>query len=279
MPTVATITPPSPNVRMERVTLTPEFAERLLEYNKSNRPIRDGHVQRIAAQITSGKWRFNGDTIKISSNQNVLDGQHRLWAVLLSKRAVESIIVWGIPDEAFSTMDTIRSLRSGADVLSRVGVKTGRQHIATAIKWMLRWQRGTVADYRQPGNRIENSDVEAAWGNHKGLARAVERVSRLRTLCNPGLLAVMFYVISNRDPYLAERMVTTLENPAGASINDPFFRLRAYFLSDKTTKLDPVMTIALIIKAANVAKIGGEIKLLRWANQGEKPEMFPELDI
>ena len=64
--------------KLEVITLTPEMATELLELNKHNRPLSDGHVRRIAAQIQEGKWKFNGDTIKIAVDHSVLDGQHRV---------------------------------------------------------------------------------------------------------------------------------------------------------------------------------------------------------
>lgn len=64
------------------LTVTPEMAAKLLEHNKWNRPLNDLHVHRIKNQILKGKWQFNGDTIKVSADGDVLDGQHRLWAVI-----------------------------------------------------------------------------------------------------------------------------------------------------------------------------------------------------
>ena len=262
----------------ERLLVTPEIATRLLEHNHNNRPISDQHVDRIAEQIKSGRWRFNGDTIKISANEDVLDGQHRLWAIIRSNTAAETIIVRGLDNEAFSTIDTIRRQRTGADVLSRKGIKVSRQVAASALTWLLRWNRGCLTDYRRPENRIENSDIEAEWPRHPGLIRAIEHTQKLRRLCNISVLAMMYYIISTRDPYLAERMVTTLANPSGTGIDDPFFRLRVYFTTDRITTIDPVMTIALIIKAANAAKAGRDIKTLRWLNQGQTPEKFPKME-
>jgi hypothetical protein len=85
-------------------------------------------------------------------------------------------------------------------------------------------------------------------------------------------------VLTNRNPDLAERMIHTLENPSGVGINDAFFRLRAYFMSDKARK-DPVVSIALMVKSANAAFEGREIKNLTWRNQGAMAEPFPTLNV
>src|SRR5262245_875204 len=95
MPTLARIRPRLVD-HPQKTLVTPELATRLLEANGDNRPLTQSHVERIARQIRQGKWQFNGDTIKIASNEDVLDGQHRLWAIIEAQTAVESLIVYGI---------------------------------------------------------------------------------------------------------------------------------------------------------------------------------------
>lgn len=270
--------PDSPREAPKIVTLTPEDAMALLESNASNRPLNDQHVRRIARQIVDGKWRFNGDTIKVSSTNDILDGQHRLWAIIEAKMSVVTIVVRGIEPDAFATIDTLRKPRSGSDVLALLGATSHRVVISTALQWLTRWQRKCLETYRAPSNRIENSDVEQAYRDNPGIMRAAESASRLRGLANPGIIAFFYFVLTNRNPDLAERMMHTLENPAGVGINDPFFRLRVYFTSDKARK-DPLTTIVFMIKAANAAHEGREIKTLSWRNQGSFAEPFPALNV
>lgn len=261
--------------------INPEDATALLEHNTLNRPLRDQHVRRIAGQIINGKWKFNGDTIKISKDGDVLDGQHRLWAVIEAKKPIETIVVYGIEREAFATIDTMRAVRTGGDVLALNGAARYRNVMASALTWLLRWQRKCIPDHRDPQHKVENSDIEQAYTNNPGIVRAVERCAGLRGLCNPSLVSFLYYVIANRNPDLAERMVTTLENPAGIGINDPFFRLRSYFTgeSSRSKRANATITIALMIKAANAAYANREIRSLAWRNQGDTPEDFPKLEI
>jgi hypothetical protein len=264
---------------VKTILLTPEEATRLLEHNTLNRPLNDQHVKRIASQILSGKWRFNGDTIKISDDNAVLDGQHRLWAVVESKFSIETILVRGIKRDAFATIDTLRKPRSGADVLALNGATRYRQHMSAALQWLIRWQRGTLENYQAPVNRVENSDIELAFENNPGIVRAIERVAHLRGMASPALVGFFYYVLTNRSPELAERMVFTLENPAGVAMNDPFFRLRLYFTSDHLKRKNPIVTIAIMVKAANAAIANREVKQLKWQNQGTTPEEFPKLEV
>lgn len=262
----------------EIVTITPADAMSLLEMNGTNRPLNEQHVKRIARQISDSKWKFNGDTIKIATTNDILDGQHRLWAIIESKTAIETIVVRGIETDAFATIDTMRKPRSGSDILALLGATRQRSTISVALQWLTRWQRKCLETYRAPQNKIENSDIEQAYKDNPGIVRAAEAAHKLRGLANPGMIAFFYFVLTNRNPDLAERMLHTLENPAGVGINDPFFRLRAYFTSDKARK-DPLTTIVYMIKAANAAYENREMKTLNWRNQGSYAEPIPALSV
>jgi hypothetical protein len=255
------------------------MATQLLDSNNLNRPISDQHVQRIAGQIREGKWRFNGDTIKISEDESVLDGQHRLWAVMESKTAVETILVRGLKREAFTTIDTIRRPRSGGDTIALSGIVLHRNQIAMALSWLLRWQRGVIHEYKAPQHRIENSDIEAAFTAHPGMARALEVASKVRAIANPAVIGFAYYAMANQNTEVAEKFIYVMRDPAGVGVNYPFFRLRSYFVTDRTHRKDPVMSIALIFKAANAVCEGREMQVLAWRSQGEKPEAFPILKL
>ena len=264
----------------ERVMLTPEQATTLLEHNQTNRPIKDQHVKRIAGQIVSGKWRFNGDTIKISEDGGILDGQHRLWAIIEAKIAVETIIIRGIARDAFATIDTVRAPRSGGDTLSLLGVSRHRNIVSGAVAWYIRHKRGVLDTYRAPQNRVENSDIEDTFDRNRNIVKAVEQAMRIRRLANPSVIGFVYYVAANRNPALAARMIAVLENPAGVSVHDAFFLLRSHFTSGyDPKKRDPVQSIALAFKALNAAHSGLELKQLKRQSQGQAAEEFPRLSI
>lgn len=264
---------------IERVSLTPETATQLLEHNQLNRPLRDRHVMRIASQIKEGKWKFNGDTIKIAKGGDILDGQHRLWAVIESKTPVDTIIIHDIERDAFATIDTIRSLRNASDVLALNGATRHRNTSAAAIKWLILWHRGVLPEYRAPQNRIENSDVETFYQENRGIERAVERAMTVRRIGNPGIISFLYYLTANRDLELAERMIFVLNDPSGVSVSDPFFVYRSYFTNGHHQHKDSLMSIALGIKALNASKLGLKVKGLNWKSQGKNAEEFPKLKV
>lgn len=237
-------------------------------------------MKRITEQILAGKWQYNGDTIKVAKSGDVLDGQHRLWACIEADRSIKTVVVYGIEKEAFATIDTLRKTRSGADILALAGLERHRSLAAGALRWLLLYQRKQIPEHMSPSNKIENSDIEAAYAAHPGIVRAVERCRGLSQLCNRPMIICFYYITANRDADLAERMIATLEDPSQIPMTDPFMLLRLHFTEKRMRKRSRTIDdIALVIKALNAGKKGLKIKTLKWQGQGQKPEPFPDLEI
>jgi hypothetical protein len=80
----------------ERVLITPKIAASMLEYNTHNVPLDVKKVVRYAGDIRSAKWREASRECLIFSNAEVLlNGQHRLWGILVANKALECIVIYG----------------------------------------------------------------------------------------------------------------------------------------------------------------------------------------
>lgn len=108
------------------VTITPQMAELMLEKNIANRKVNQANVNRIAADMATGNYKLNGETIKISTNGEILDGQHRLLASVKSGMSFQTYIVYNVEREAVGTIDMGKG-RSVADSLNVMGcnIKSG----------------------------------------------------------------------------------------------------------------------------------------------------------
>jgi len=68
--------------------VTPEMAAKWLEKNKSNRPLRQNVVASYAAQIRAGQWRLTHQGVCLDCRENLIDGQHRLTAIVQTDIAI-----------------------------------------------------------------------------------------------------------------------------------------------------------------------------------------------
>lgn len=94
-------------------------AKKLMENNDpDNRGISWTHVDTLVKKMKAGIWNANGEVIKINKFGVVVDGQHRLLAIMRSGITVEFDICYGLSEEAVYTMDEGRK-RQLRDKLSR----------------------------------------------------------------------------------------------------------------------------------------------------------------
>ena len=95
----------APTTRVE--TITPETAMRILEESSSfvNRKVKRTHVAALAEAMRSGHWKNVGDPIRIDSDGRVIDGQHRLLALVEANATLEFVVISGLPAESAHYID------------------------------------------------------------------------------------------------------------------------------------------------------------------------------
>jgi hypothetical protein len=85
--------------------VTPAIAEEYLTHNAHNRRMIAAHVDSIARDIVGGNWMMNAQPICFSRSGRLLNGQHRLSAVLKAGQPIEVPVMRGLPEEAYATYD------------------------------------------------------------------------------------------------------------------------------------------------------------------------------
>jgi hypothetical protein len=79
----------------EVMTITPQRAEFWLSRCMFHSPVDEQYCRVLAKRISRGEWRITGDNIVISRHNDLLDGVHRLRAVVLSNQSIESSVYFG----------------------------------------------------------------------------------------------------------------------------------------------------------------------------------------
>lgn len=118
----------------EVITITPALAERMLLSNESNRLINVRRVSLYAGALTRGEWKLNGESVKLAPDGRLLDGQHRLQAVVQSGKSMTTWIIKNVPVDAFDTIDTGKA-RGGADTLKVAGVENNTSISSGIVKY------------------------------------------------------------------------------------------------------------------------------------------------
>lgn len=94
----------SMNITVE--TITPARAEELLKLNSRNRVMRNQQVEFHASNLRNKRWKLLHQGIAISSDNVLLDGQHRLQAIVVTGIAAEMVVATGVDPQSLNAIDT-----------------------------------------------------------------------------------------------------------------------------------------------------------------------------
>ncbi len=92
-----------PEITVEEVT--PDLAKEWLLQNRENRSLRRRKVAQYASQMTRKQWLLTGDPIRFDQDGRLLDGQHRLSAIVQSNVTVTMVVMRGLLTETFKVID------------------------------------------------------------------------------------------------------------------------------------------------------------------------------
>ncbi len=266
---------------VEKVHLTPQLAARWLEQNRTNRAYRQGVVGRLADSIRRGEWMLNGETIKFDWDGNVIDGQHRIGAVIEADRPIWVFVVRGLDPKSQATVDR-GTRRTLADNLRLLG-ESYAPVLAAGINTYFRLINGTLKYGAYSGRYYPTipqaiSILEEHPRLREGLAIG-HRLGNVLKLTTGATVATryLFTQKSEQDAvYFYEKLLTGSALTEG----DPILVLRNELLRDMTRvgerRLQMHEKCALLIKAWNAFRRGEKVERISWRSGGANPEEYPE---
>lgn len=256
-------------------TITPAKAKILLNNNKRNRPINERNLQTLVNAIKQDNFHITGESIKVAKNGDLVDGQHRLMAVIKSGMPIKSFVVRGVDNDAFKYLDTGKK-RNAADVLGIEGYKNpGR--IAAVAMFVINFKRGS---YLKAANRnkgqgrsiISNADVSGfVFKNKDGLEESIPfGHNKENKLLTGNTLAAFHFIFKGINGGDADDFCWKVAIGDGAK-DTPIFFLRQRLIGDlrSTKKMSRIEKMALICKAWNLFRQNKKVSVLKWESLRE----------
>lgn len=208
--------------------ITPGMAEKWLDYNKANRTLRAGLVEKYASDMKSDKWTNCAAPIWFYENGDIADGQHRLWAIVESGVAQNMLVGRGLSREDGLNIDT-GAPRTLVDNARLSGTDTGLSTTLISIcRGIEEGDRATrnlsnarrlefVAKHREAaqfsvthgakGTKLKNAVVNAAIARAWYYEGDKERLARFGTVLSNGFaegekesaaIALRNYILTNK---------------------------------------------------------------------------------
>lgn len=265
-------------VKYEVLDITPDLATSILDGNTQNRNIRQAVVDRYASDMQRGTWDGeNGQSVVLSPDGCVIDGQHRLWAIVDSGITQRMLVVSNVPMHAQVNMDT-QAKRTFGDVLKLRGESQSIE-LAAVVRRVALWQAG----YRKSGKAYSPSHNEllAMLDSWPGLRHSISvALAARRVLAIPGsVLGLCHWLFDELDPEDCDHFFALIRGEhEGLPKRHPVRVLHETMarISGPRARVAHDVATAYVIKAWNAYRDGREIGLLRYRPGGANPEPFPE---
>lgn len=263
-----------PGLKAEVVVITPALAETLLEKNPNNRSLNKRSVERLTKAIKNREWVLNGEPIILDEEDNLIDGQHRLRAVIAAGESIHALVVRGVRSKAFDTIDIGRP-RSMADILS-IKNEGNPTKLAAAVRLLYCWEKAIELKVDMdwidtPSYKTLERVLEA---NH-GLSQSVVwpgRARQLNKILPSAPIGTLHYLFSKVDSQAADYFFTKLAEGTDLPPNSPILTLREHYLRyPKGGRKRNTELFKNIISAWNAYRQGRELKQIR------TPEKMPEI--
>ena len=245
------------HANMEIIEVTPRLAETWLEnYNINNRKLKSHVVDKYAYALSAGQWVVNGDAIRFDTNHKLIDGQHRLEAVVKSGVSLpQQLIIRNLPVRAFDTIDD-GAMRTASDVIQRLGVKNSTKAAAIA-KNIILFDRGYGPHHQVQARLVSKTDIAEFCNENYDAVQDAIRLAKIAAdgcpLVPTAWGTVIFQVSKLYVPELAEEFVDGAVN-GGGHPNDPRNSIRKWVIrtrADSSGQLSGVIQLAHLTKAFN----------------------------
>jgi len=192
-------------MRMQIEPVGPEQALRWLAVNQANRPISEILVKRYAEDMKHGRWKTTHQGIAFDQAGMLLDGQHRLKAIIKASITLQLVIFRDCDRATFDRLDAGRK-RTAADALAVDGIDNARAVAAIA--------RSIIIFGFKESDVTDAFVVEFAREREEEL---IEYVPLVPMLTAPGAAAFAF---AATDANLRPAVRRLLDNLGGQEIDD-----------------------------------------------------------
>ena len=250
------------------VNVTPAQAKKWLEGNTNNRPIYQRVVGRLVNEMREGRWMVNGSTISFTSEGRLLDGQHRLTALIEYGKPLKMLVAKNIEDEAFKSIDTGLK-RTTAQIFGLGGVQNSAVS-ASIARWIYMIQNSG----KEPV-QMSSEGLMEIYNDHPLIAKyaTTHHQPTIKSLLPSGAQAVSVLAAEKYGEEIPDMFMYQFATGEDMKKGSPVYELRERLIRNQaaTTKLTPTAKVAMTMKAMKAFAKGTQIHQLRYGLEEDWP--------
>jgi len=266
------------NIAVENIG--PEKALEYLENMEPNRRVSDDNMHKIANDMVDGEYLDElAYAIRLDTHSRLIDGQHRLWAIVESGKTFDFLVVRNLPTSSMDHIDKVLPRRVG-DNHHRKGEKNASLLAASLNLYNTFLESGIVM--RSGGYKsLTTTQSDAFLRDNPDIRLTVSKSEALRKVFkgHKATWATIYYILRLMDKEDADGFMTKVRTGEDLKAGNPIFALRSRLIADMSAirRLQPREYSALILKAWNLWRDGrSNVQVLTWKIGGENPEAYPK---
>lgn len=261
--------------------ITPKRAAEMLEANTSNRPLSKATVRSFAEAMRRGDWLVTHQGIAFDKAGVLVDGQHRLAAIVEADLPVEVTVFTDVESNTFDVLDTGKR-RNAADVLAIEGEKSTTL-LAAMVRTVWQYQSRPDASWSGGASAVTNHQIVqtlAANSKIRDFVAVADRIAAETGMIKSAAGAAAYLVEQankGKKTQLADWYEGVVDG-AGLAKTDPrlTFRKTMFAMARKQAgvvqrRRDTREHVALYIKAFNAWAAGETLSQLRFAAREPVP--------
>ncbi|MDP3492876.1 MAG: hypothetical protein Q8R82_07160 [Hyphomonadaceae bacterium] len=264
---------PPAKITHEIVLIKPAEAALLLQKKRLERRLNPQQVEAFAEDMRMGRWRMNGEPVILGQSGQVLDGVLRLAAGVQAKVPFPALLVRGVADSAFDTIDAVRS-RTVGDILSIKDEENGRA-LAAALAVLWRYAND---NYAAPGRKVTAQQRLQILANNPDVRLSMALAADASSFMSLGVVAAMHYLFWKRDPEKANEFFHELVDEEVDEGPAYLLRRQLQALQDTRGMKSQGLVIGLFIKAWEAFVAGEPMKQLRFVPGTDNPPRVSGID-
>lgn len=270
------------DMTVELMEITPSDAAEMLTMNVRNRKMSKNKVTAYAASMRAGRWN-PGSQVMVSPDGIIVDGQHRLQAVVSSGLTQTFTVLWNTPIEYQDDVDTHAKRTIGGQLTIH-----GVQNAATAaalLRPTMRWLAGAPATLifsssafsgAVTGYPTTREAVEFYVAHESAVTSAARAVKRVTSQIggSANALGLLSFLAGEVDEGDRDDFFSRLATGGDIATGSPILVLRNRMIEDRgrRDKRRALQIFGESVKAWNAYRDGEEIHKLIWRGGGANPE-------
>lgn len=258
------------------VLVTPQIAAVWLAHNipDRNRRVRKNLIRKYAKDMTATRWALTGDSIQFAASGRLLDGAHRLEAIINSGVSISLFVIRGLEDHAQQSMD-IGARRTIGDQLEIAGHHNA-PILGAAARIALAWTTNRLSghlDFITDSEIRDFVDANPALGDAAEFTASVHHPIPTSVVC----AATWRFIQAGHDEHKVHRFFQDIAEMRTQGAGDPKHALlnRVQIGRQRRERFSSGGLLSMVVRAWNADRAGEKIYKMPLVRSGSTIDIPP----